>query len=84
MVFVLWTILIQVFDVKPEGIFGTNVGFATVNTWFHNLTGVHMKIYTITDWLGLVAVFAVSYTHLDVYKRQDVGGSHDGLSQWEV
>ena len=27
---------------------------------------------------------AVSYTHLDVYKRQDVGGSHDGLSQWEV
>ena len=32
---------------------------------------------------------SVSYTHLDVYKRQgvyrtDVGGSHDGLSQWEV
>ena len=53
MVFVLWTILIQVFDVKPERIFGTNVGFATVNTWFHNLTGVHMKIYTITDCLIL-------------------------------
>lgn len=55
--FVIWTVLIQTVDVKPEGIFGTNVGFATVNTWFHNLTGVHMKIYTITDWLGLVAVF---------------------------
>ena len=54
MVFVLWTILIQVFDVKPEGIFGTNVGFATVNTWFHNLTGVHMKIYTIT--VGIMSV----------------------------
>lgn len=55
--FVIWTVLIQTVDVKPEGIFGTNVGFATVNTCFHNLTGVHMKIYTITDWLGLVVVF---------------------------
>ena len=55
--FVLWTIMIQVFDVKPEGIDGTDIGFSTINVWFHNLTGVHMKIYTITDWLGLVAVF---------------------------
>ena len=49
--------MIQVFDVKPEGIEGTDIGFSTINVWFHNLTGVHMKIYTITDWLGLVAVF---------------------------
>lgn len=52
--FVLWTIMIQVFDVKPEGIDGTDIGFSTINVWFHNLTGVHMKIYAITDWLGLV------------------------------
>ena len=55
--FVLWTILIQMVDVKPEGIDGTDIGFSTINVWFHNLTGVYMKIYTITDWLGLVAVF---------------------------
>lgn len=42
--FVLWTIMIQVFDVKPEGIDGTDIGFSTINVWFHNLTGVHMKI----------------------------------------
>lgn len=29
--FVLWTIMIQVFDVKPEGIDGTDIGFSTIN-----------------------------------------------------
>ena len=54
--FILWTILIQVIDVQPVGVNGTNIGFATVNTWFHRLTGEHMGIYTITDWLGLVPI----------------------------
>ena len=54
--FVLWTILIQTADVQPVGINGTNVCFAAVNTWFHRLTGVHMGIYTVTDWLGLVPI----------------------------
>lgn len=56
--FALWTALIQFVDVQPVGQNGTNVGFATLNTWFHGLTGVHMSIYTITDWLGLVPVAA--------------------------
>ena len=54
--FVLLTILIQTVDVKPVGVNGTNIGFAAVNTWFHRLTGVHMGLYTITDWLGLVPI----------------------------
>ena len=54
--FILWTILIQRVDVQPAGVNGTSVGFAAVNTWFHHLTGVHMAIYTITDWLGLVPI----------------------------
>ena len=55
--FVVWTVLILVVDVQPLGQNGTNIGFATCNLWFHKLTGVHMGIYTITDWLGLVPVF---------------------------
>ena len=55
--FILWTILIVTVDVKPVGVNETNIGFATLNTWFHNLTGVNMTLYTITDWLGLVPVF---------------------------
>lgn len=52
--FLLWTVLIQTVDVHPLGQNGTNIGFATFNYWFHRLTDVHMTIYTITDWLGLV------------------------------
>lgn len=55
--FVLWTVLIQSVDVQHAGVNGTEIGFATINCWFHELTGVHMTIYTITDWLGLVPVF---------------------------
>ena len=54
--FVLWTFLIQTVDVQAVGVNGTNVGFASINTWFHRLTGVHMAIYTVTDWLGLVPI----------------------------
>ena len=55
--FVIWTLLIQAVDVQPLGVNGTNIGFATINCWFHRLTGVHMVIYTITDWLGIIPVF---------------------------
>lgn len=52
--FAIWTLLIQIVDVQPYGQNGTDIGFATFNCWFHKLSGVHMTIYTITDWLGLI------------------------------
>ncbi len=52
--FVLWTIAISCFDVQAIGPESSSVGFAALNGMFHSLTGVHMLIYTITDWLGLV------------------------------
>lgn len=55
--FLVWTWLIQNVDVQPVGVNETEIGFAALNCWFHELTGVHMKLYTITDWLGLVPVF---------------------------
>lgn len=55
--FIMWTLAVASVDVKPFGVNGTSVGFATLNTWFHNLTGVNMTLYNITDWLGLVPVF---------------------------
>lgn len=54
--FLLWTALLQVVDVQPIGPMGTEVGLAAVNGWFHRLTGIHMTLYTITDWLGLVPI----------------------------
>lgn len=55
--FVIWTILIQIVDVKAVGVSGTNVGFATLNAYFHSLTGINITLYNITDWLGLVPIF---------------------------
>jgi len=68
--FLLWTVAIQFVDVEAIGPQESSVGFATINQFVHNLTGVHMSLYTITDWLGLVPlVFVIGFELL-------------GLVQW--
>lgn len=57
-VFVVWTILVRLVDVRAIGPAGSAVGFAALNGWVHNLTGVHFWLYTVTDWLGLVPIAA--------------------------
>ena len=54
--FALWTLAVSCVDVQTIGPRDSSVGFATINGWFHSLTGVHMTLYHITDWLGLVPV----------------------------
>lgn len=54
--FGLWTAILHFMDVQAIGPRESAVGLATLNRFFHNLTGVHMQLYTITDWLGLVPV----------------------------
>ena len=54
--FAVWTFLIQEVDIQPIGPNGSSVGFAALNGWFHQLTGVHWMLYTLTDWLGLVPI----------------------------
>ena len=55
-VFALWTAMVCLVDVQPIGPENSSVGFASINRYFHNLTGVHFALYSITDWLGLVPV----------------------------
>ena len=57
LLFVLWTLAIKLIDVQPIGPNGSEVGFAALNGLIHDVTGVHMELYIITDWLGLVPVF---------------------------
>ncbi len=59
--FFLWTMLIQTVDVQSLGVKGTMIGFATINCWFHTITGVHMVMYYVTDWLGLVPILACMF-----------------------
>lgn len=55
-VFVLWTVLVRFVDVRAIGPRESLVGFATLNGYVHSLTGMHMSLYEITDWLGLVPI----------------------------
>ena len=57
--FLLWTVAIRFFDMQAIGPQKSTVGFATINHFVHNLTGVHMVLYTVTDWLGLVPLMIV-------------------------
>ena len=54
--FALWTVAVCVLDVRAIGPYGSTVGFATLNRFVHRLTGVHMMLYTVTDWLGIVPI----------------------------
>ncbi len=68
--FMMWTIAVRFIDVQAIGPQESSVGFATINRFVHSLTGVHMSLYTITDWLSLVPlVFVMGFSTL-------------GLIQW--
>jgi len=54
LVFIIWTFLVQNIDVGQIGPNNTSVGFSLINKRFHDLTGVDMPLYIITDWLGIV------------------------------
>ena len=68
--FILWTSAIQIVDVRAIGPHKSTVGFAAINQFFHKLTGVHMSLYVITDWLSLVPLMFV------------IGFGVLGLVQW--
>ena len=68
--FALWTAAVCLVDVQPIGPMGSAVGLAAVNGFVHDLTGVHMGLYTLTDWLGLVPLAVV------------MGFACMGLCQW--
>lgn len=60
--FILWTIAIKFIDVSSIGPNASSVGFASFNSVFHNFTGVHMTLYTITDWLSIVPIcFVIAF-----------------------
>ena len=68
--FVLFTVLLQIVDVRAIGPRNSVVGMATINRFVHNLTGVNLALYNITDWLGLVPILFV------------IGFGILGLIQW--
>ena len=67
--FLLWTAAIQFVDMQTIGPQESSVGFATINRFVHNLTGVHMSLYTITDWLGIIPILmAMVYAFIGLFQ----------------
>lgn len=54
--FILWTLAVSFVGVEPIGPNGSEVGFAAMNLFFHELTGVNFALYFITDWLSLIPI----------------------------
>lgn len=83
--FALWTALVCLVDVRPAGPRGSEVGLCAVNQWVHGLFGVHMSLYVLTDWLGLVPVgiafgFAVFGLVLWIGRKKLLRVDHDILA----
>ena len=73
---ITFTILVKVVDVKQIGVNNSSIGFATLNQFIFETTGVNMIWYHITDWLGLIPVFmAIVYVFIgliQLIKRRSI------------
>lgn len=56
LLFIAWTVALHFVDVGAIGPQNSSVGFSTLNKTVHGVTGVHMLLYTITDWLGIIPI----------------------------
>lgn len=68
--FLLWTAAVTAIDIRPIGPNGSLVSFAGLNCFVHRLTGVHMALNVLTDWLSLIPVLVI------------LGFGTLGLAQW--
>ena len=59
--FIGWTFAVFQMDVRSIGPENSEVGMAAINSSFHNLTGVHMELYLLTDWLSLLPLVIVLF-----------------------
>jgi len=53
---ITYTFLVKYVDVSNIAPDGSNVGFATINSNFKDLVGLHMKWYDFTKYLGLIPI----------------------------
>ena len=55
-VFILFTMSLTSVDIQPIGPEGSCVAYAGINKAVHELFGVNITLYNITDWAGVVAI----------------------------
>ena len=59
---VFYTLMVRFYDYRAIGPLNSKVGFANINEQFHDFIGVHMTLYKITNYLGLLlGLIAITY-----------------------
>lgn len=58
--FAAFTVAVKTVDVRPEGVSGSDIGFAALNTHMRDLIGFNMTWYDITEGLGYLALAVVA------------------------
>ena len=67
--FILFTLMVKFIEVKPIGPQNSSVGLATLNGWVHNLFGVNMTLYNITDWASVLTLpIMLGFATLGLYQ----------------
>lgn len=56
LLFIAEIVLLRIYDVAAIGPLGTEIGFSHINQKVHDLTGVNMLWYDITDYFGYGAI----------------------------
>ena len=66
---IIYTLLVKFVDVKAIGPQGTKVGFSHLNEFFHNIIGVNMTLYKVTEILGYLAILLIGiYAIIGLYQ----------------
>lgn len=75
--FALLTVLVQKVDLQPIGPENKEVGFASINGPFHEMTGFHESLYNITDVMGsipfLVCLIFAAVGLIQLIRRKSLG-----------
>ncbi len=58
---IIFTVLVKVVDVRPVGPESSLVGFATLNSAFHELTSFNQSLFSVTEHLGLLLIPIVAF-----------------------
>ena len=57
--FISWTLVVSTIDVKNIGPLNSTIGISTLNKYIHDIIGVHLDLYIITDWLSIIPLCCV-------------------------
>ena len=73
--FAVWTAMLCSVDIQTIGPNNSAVGLSSINLFLHQLTGVHLILYVITDWLSIIPLgicigFAVLGTAQWIRRKQ--------------